>query len=544
MTAIYSRLLRHWSWASVGAVVFAAGFVWLVGHRGIFLLDQSILFDGAWRVYQGQVPYRDFVTAFPPLPFYIQSFFFRLTGVDFSAMVLAAAVLNAVAAICVIWLTRHFVSDLPAVALIAGLLTAVWFQAPFGTLWFEQTAFFFNLLALVLLVKCLDSGQYVAGAYRVAAGVLLCASMLSKQNAGVEFIPIALGVAAIPQLPQMRKAAISVFQTFAGLFLGFGVFAIWLWTFSSPADFWHCYVVLTRQIGADRISLASTVLGMITVGVTLHYSIVALGALAGGISKSRTASTPVLNRGLIIWIVVGCVFYQNLFKLHTDNEIENSLPYLGLIYGLSFGLFWKYAVSAEVRTATWARKGIYLCVAGIVLGLPFYNGLRHSWDRTVQEFRAGTAFVNAVQVPKMSRVKWGEPTNFGLESTLSQHDFEALNAWLAATKANFFVFPDSTILYGLQGRVSPQPWLYFSPGHSFLKEELPKVDEVVVDALRRNNVRVIILERDSWVGNQSLWKQMPTLEAWIVNDFEKVRQFGLYDVRMSREFLQSKGNEP
>ena len=95
MTAIYLRLSRLWSWAYAAAVVFAVGFVWLVGHRGIFLLDQSILFDGAWRVYQGQVPYRDFVTAFPPLPFYIQSFFFRLTDVDFSAMVLAAAVLNA-----------------------------------------------------------------------------------------------------------------------------------------------------------------------------------------------------------------------------------------------------------------------------------------------------------------------------------------------------------------------------------------------------------------------------------------------------------------
>ena len=443
MTAIYFRALRLWSWAYAAAIVFAAGFVWLVGHRGILLLDQSILFDGSWRVYQGQVPYRDFVTAFPPLPFYIQSFFFRLTDVDFSAMVLAAAVLNAVAAIWAIWLTRRFVPDLPAVALIAGLLTAVWFQAPFGTLWFEQTAFFFNLLALVLLVKCLDSEQYAA-ALRVAAGVLLSASMLSKQNAGLEFVPIAFGVAAIPQLPQMRKAAISILQTFAGLFLGFGIFAIWLWSFSSPVDFWHCYVVLARQIGADRIGFASTVLGTITIGVTLHYTIVALGALAAGIAASRKANALVPNRGLIIWIVVGCVFYQNLFKLHTDNEIENSLPYLGLIYGLSFGLFWKYGVSAEVREASWARKSLFLCVAGIVLGLPFYNGLHHSWDRTVQQFPSGTAFVNTVQVPRMSRVKWGEPTNFGLESTLGQHDFEALNAWLATTNANFFVFPDST----------------------------------------------------------------------------------------------------
>jgi hypothetical protein len=172
------HLSNPWPWVCAFAATFAATLVWLVGHRGVFLLDQSILFDGAWRVYQGQVPYRDFVSAFPPIPFLIQSLFFRLTDVDFSATVLAAAVLNAAAALCVVWLIRRLVPGVPIVALVAGLLTAVWFQAPFGTLWFEQTAFFFNLLALVLLVKCLDSTHSAGVAYRVTAGVLLAASML------------------------------------------------------------------------------------------------------------------------------------------------------------------------------------------------------------------------------------------------------------------------------------------------------------------------------------------------------------------------------
>src|SRR5688572_7754987 len=43
----------------LAVVAFAFVFVWFVGHRGVFLLDQSILFDGAWRVFQGQAPYRD-----------------------------------------------------------------------------------------------------------------------------------------------------------------------------------------------------------------------------------------------------------------------------------------------------------------------------------------------------------------------------------------------------------------------------------------------------------------------------------------------------
>jgi 4-amino-4-deoxy-L-arabinose transferase-like glycosyltransferase len=106
------------------------------------------------------VQYRDFVSAFPPLPFAIQALFFHLMGVDFAAMVLAGAISNAIAALCVVWLVQRFVPDQRAIALIAGLLTAVWFQAPFGTFWFEQTAFCFNLLALILLLKGLDAKDF------------------------------------------------------------------------------------------------------------------------------------------------------------------------------------------------------------------------------------------------------------------------------------------------------------------------------------------------------------------------------------------------
>src|SRR2546428_3272919 len=182
---------------SAALVAFAGVFVWLVGHRGFFLMDQSILFDGAWRVFQGQVQYRDFFSTFPPLAFFIQSLFFHLMGVDYSAMVVSAAVLNAAATACVIWLVRRLAPNWRSMALLAGLLTAVWFQAPFGTLWFEQTAFFFNLLAVVVLVRAASAEGYAAVSLRVVAGLLLGLSMLTKQNAGVEFVPVALGVAAI-----------------------------------------------------------------------------------------------------------------------------------------------------------------------------------------------------------------------------------------------------------------------------------------------------------------------------------------------------------
>jgi hypothetical protein len=94
-----------------------------------------------------------------------------------------------------------------------------------------------------------------ATGYRTAAGVMLAASLLCKQNAGAEFIPIALGVAVLPILDRRHKALRAVVEVFAGMALGAGVFAIWLWIYSSPSEFWRQYVVMARQIGSDRAGL-------------------------------------------------------------------------------------------------------------------------------------------------------------------------------------------------------------------------------------------------------------------------------------------------
>src|SRR5215471_19940023 len=102
MTATSRKGSSLWLSAYSGAAVFAGVFVWFAGHRGLFIMDQSIVFDGAWRVFQGQVPYRDFISAFPPVAFFLQALFFRIAGVSFSAMVLSAAVLNALATLLVI----------------------------------------------------------------------------------------------------------------------------------------------------------------------------------------------------------------------------------------------------------------------------------------------------------------------------------------------------------------------------------------------------------------------------------------------------------
>jgi hypothetical protein len=68
---LWLRILksRLWIGAYVLTAIVAGVVVWFVGHRGIFFYDQSGIFDGAWRILQGQVIYRDFYVPYGPVIF-------------------------------------------------------------------------------------------------------------------------------------------------------------------------------------------------------------------------------------------------------------------------------------------------------------------------------------------------------------------------------------------------------------------------------------------------------------------------------------------
>jgi hypothetical protein len=80
---IVPRHIRHF-FAALAGLCLAAGAAWLClhhGRRGFLPLDQSIVFDGGWRVFRGQIPFVDFVTPAAIVPSVMQAAIFRVAGV-------------------------------------------------------------------------------------------------------------------------------------------------------------------------------------------------------------------------------------------------------------------------------------------------------------------------------------------------------------------------------------------------------------------------------------------------------------------------------
>lgn len=538
---------------------FAFLFNWATGHRGVFLLDQSMVFDGGWRVLQGQTPYRDFLMPFAPVTFWIQAFFFRLLGVTWTATVLPACMVNAIATLSVIRIIRLLGGGSRLLALCGGLATAICFQAPFGTLWLEQTAMFFDLLALQAAVESLCASGYRRGFWQLGSGFSLALAALSKQNYGLFFFPIPFAVLAAGELPDVRRACRSVLIAGAGMVAMFTVFLGWVWAFSDFSSFVQCTIVVAGQIGRSRMT-PQTIITALTFGAVPNACQVDLiGVFAGIIALLLACSNlRAKDSKRTVWretapacaVTILVPFFHSITQTTTENDWQNSLAFVGLTGCLGVGLLFRImdyisvvpCANPDVMLRLPSARFVKIClllVAGIWGLETLAYESRAAWQRNVQQFAKDTHFLDTVRVRGMERVRWGEPTSIDKTTTLHKADFEGLVSYLSADGAPFFVMGDSTILYGLLGTRSPQPLLYFLQSHSFLKKEIPRLDEIISESLERNKVRIVIREKVTFLtGVHDSYAQFPRTWGWFTSHFDHLSDYGNYEIWKRRPEAQ------
>src|SRR6185436_9354625 len=117
--------------AALGVALAGVAVALHYGRIGFMPLDQSIVFDGGWRVLNGQIPIRDFATPTGLVPIVVQAAFFRLMGATWFAYCLHAALANGLFAVLARVLLRRAGAS-PWLASLYALLSAVVFYPPFG----------------------------------------------------------------------------------------------------------------------------------------------------------------------------------------------------------------------------------------------------------------------------------------------------------------------------------------------------------------------------------------------------------------------------
>lgn len=524
-------------------IIFAFLFCLYSGRRGIHPLDQPIVFDGAYRILSGQVLYGDFQVPVGPVTFLLQALVFQLFGVSWNAMIATAAICNVAAAILVTRIVLIVTNKSKFYAYVAGFLTAVWFYPPFGTVYMEQTALLFGLGSMWgILESSITKRELQKRSLLIVAGGSFALAILSKQNIGL-FLLLPIVFVFFMTWRNTREALLSIFFILAGFLLPIIIFGFYLYS-SNTFDLFRFYVLeIPSDLGLRRLFNIGRMIQRYSTSIYISFISLVLILMNVAIIIFRKI-TPDARKSIFAAVIsISLIITQQLSILSARNQAENYLGLIGLIMGLTFAFFqpliiplfnWLKKLLTK-DTPTLSEQGVlkfYNLGVILISGVIFLVGIKVSTSRVVHDYFANADFNESLDIPGMEWVRWGPQNIQG--QIVEAEDIEGVYQYLLDTGEQFIVFPEYAFFYGILGNPSPQPLLWFHKGLTFNNTNRSLIDEMIVEGLSNNDIKIIVLSSAGTPGTENLLKEFPNYERAIAEDYEQVATYGIFQIYQLR----------
>jgi hypothetical protein len=167
--------------------VFSFSINYYYGFIGFHPMDNTVLYNGGYRILNGYTPFNDYWLVTGPLLDYLNAFFFFLFGINWKTFIIHSSTINLILAI-----SSYFVfNDLDIkkyFSLFYAALVALLFYPVVGTPFVDHHSTFFLLIGFYLFILGVNRNKFY---YFSFIPLIFCLSFLSKQT------PAAYGVIAI-----------------------------------------------------------------------------------------------------------------------------------------------------------------------------------------------------------------------------------------------------------------------------------------------------------------------------------------------------------
>lgn len=167
-----------------------AGFILLIALAPVFAsfpyrINIFLSWEGAYRISQGQIPYKDFGMPVGYMYWVIPAVFFKLFGAQLITLIKAQAFINILAGLSFRSIFKSLKLSAPVrfLAIIVFCLSYSFFNYwP----WYNHTVFVFELMALAFLFRYLMASSLTKWGYLyiVLAGIFVFFSFFTKQDGG------------------------------------------------------------------------------------------------------------------------------------------------------------------------------------------------------------------------------------------------------------------------------------------------------------------------------------------------------------------------
>ena len=140
-------------------VSLLAGFSFLInfnyGFIGLMPMDNTVLFNGGFRVLNGYVPFSDYWLVTGPLLDYLNAFFFKILGLSWNTFIIHSSLINLLLAVTSFYFFIKL--EVPKIfSFFYSLLISILFYPVVGTPFVDHHAIFFLLISTILLIKVIN----------------------------------------------------------------------------------------------------------------------------------------------------------------------------------------------------------------------------------------------------------------------------------------------------------------------------------------------------------------------------------------------------
>ena len=221
------------------------------GFVGMMPMDNTVLFNGGYRVLKGYTPFSDYWLVTGPLLDYLNAFFFKILGVSWNAFIIHSSTFNSILAIT----SYYFFKKMGLTNLfsfIYSLQISILFYPIVGTPFVDHHSTFFIILAfygLILSIKTNNSNYYFF------IPTILCLSFLSKQTpAAYAIILISILILIISFFYKQKRVEILKKFIFGSIIALSFLFLFFFITKINLDDFIQQYIFFFFLIGEERIT--------------------------------------------------------------------------------------------------------------------------------------------------------------------------------------------------------------------------------------------------------------------------------------------------
>jgi hypothetical protein len=469
---------------------------------GFMPLDQSIVFDGGWRILCGQIPYRDFVTPTAIVPIVIQTFFFKLFGVTWFSYCLHSAILTGVFSSLVYWLLRYQ-GGARSVAAFYGLLSSLVMSPPMGLLLAEHHALLFVTIALLISIRL----GFVTKRFDAFCSVFLipfviALAFLSKQNPTAYSVPVILITLYVCLCKNRRLSYLRTsFYLALGVIFVFMICVCLIYCFEIQwGRIYYHFWKLPSGLGEERVNEIATILlpvkyfkalrsGGVLTQMVIHLGFVSsigVGMRVGMKNMQRHFIDSFETLGVSALLSVMAI----VFQLTTNNRFYNAFPTLFL--GLGGFHIWIISKTVSQRgkdITRWVNTVIVMiaiCDAGYLANYVCYR-------KVGNDIWFDMALVQKPKTSELSYMLYQVPGHYKISAT----DLDSIIEFFRSRNGNFLLFGDYSILYGLTNRPSVNPALWFHQGLTFSDfgtREFSEFEGRMVKNMEKYSVRYIVVE--------------------------------------------------